>query len=1066
MHADTTKPVSSTSALRVELAAATLVLAIATVTRWVLDPVLGHSYPFVTYFLAVGVVAWFGRTSSAVLTVVVGGLLTTFLFAPSDGSVLAGVGLYVISAAVIVAMSHALRRARSRAEELLDAAAEQREQLRTTLASIGDAVITTDMAVRVTYLNTVAEALTGWTSAEAAGQPLGRVFNIVDADTRLPTKSPALRALEQGNVAGLPNHTLLVAKDGTEWPIEDTAAPIRRADGEITGSVLVFRDITGRLFAEEQLRANEARQRFLVTLADTIRPMHDPVAIQAEASRLLGEQLGANRVVYFEICGDDYVIERDHVAGVRPLAGRYPVSSFGSSLMASLLAGRTIVEADATTEPGRPPAEQAAFASIEVRGHVDVPLIKGGRFVAGMAVHVRDRRPWTKDEVAIIEDTAERTWAALERARSEAALRQSEERAAFVRRASGVGFWYCDLPFDVLQWDELVKAHFHLPPDAAVTIQTFYERIHPDDREPTRLAIDQSISGRTSYDVHYRTVNPKTGATTWVRAIGRTFYALDGSPTRFDGVTLDVSEQKRAEASLRQSEERRRLALDSAELGAWHLDLVTNTLTTDDRFRHLFAGSIEALDYEQVLAVIHSDDRERIAAAVAEAARPEGSDLYAEEHRVIHPDGSVRWVFAKGRANYALDGTRRLVSLDGTIADITHRKHIEEERERLVAQLRKQDQHKDEFLATLAHELRNPLAPIRNGLQIIQLQGAEGTVEQARSMMERQLIQMTRLVDDLLDVSRVTTGKLRLQRERVELRSVISDALETSLHLIEQEGHELIVAVPEVPIYVDGDPIRLAQVVSNLLTNSAKYTPPRGHIRVSVAPDDNGGVLVTVADDGIGIPDNMLDAVFGMFSQVDRTLEKSTGGLGIGLSLAKALIELHGGAIEARSDGQGRGSEFRLRLPIAAPAVADAVPSESSGVRVEPSGPRRILVIDDNVDAADSLSLILELGGHDVRTAYDGAAGVELARLFTPCVVLCDIGMPTMNGYDTARQIRTEAWSSDTVLIALTGWSQERDLRESADAGFDHHLVKPVDVEVLMGLLASKKLKRDIAAAA
>jgi len=835
--------------------------------------------------------------------------------------------------------------------------------------------------------------------------------------------------------------------------------PVIGSDGEVEAVAGTTRDITDRLLEEERLRANEERQTFLVRLADAIRPLSDPVAVQAEATRLLGEHLGANRVAYFEIRGDEYVVERDHHHGVRSLAGRYPVAAFGSAVQEALLAGRTIVEADALHEPDRSAAERAAFESIDVRAHVAVPLVKGGRFVAGLTVQSAEPRPWTPKEIGIIEETAERTWAAVERARVEDALRQSEERSAFVRRSSGVGFWYCDLPFDVLQWDDLVKAHFHLPPDAVVTIDTFYERLHPDDREPTRCAIERSIAGRTHYDVDYRTVHPTTGAITWVRAIGRTFYADDGTPTRFDGVTLDVSEPKRAEASLIESEARRRLALDAAELGAWHIDPITNTLTTDERFRTIFTGRSEAIGYEQAVAAVHPDDRERNQAAIAAALRTDDPATYAEEYRVVRHDGSVRWVFAKGRANFGDTEPRRLISFDGTVADITERKLIEEERERLVAQLREADRRKDEFLATLAHELRNPLAPIRNGLQVIRMAASQDTVEQTRAMMERQLLQMTRLVDDLLDVSRVTTGKLELRRELLELRSVISAALETSLPVIEQHGHEMAVAVPDEPILVNGDPLRLAQVVSNLLTNAAKYTHRGGNIRVTVARD-GAGATVTVADDGIGIPKSMLETVFGMFAQVDRTLEKTTGGLGIGLSLVKGLVEMHGGSIEARSEGEGHGSEFVVRLPTADAAT----PGPHAGLEAPvvppfpPSGSHRILIVDDNVDFADSLGQLLELHGNEVRTAFDGETGVELARAFRPGVVLCDIGMPKLNGHDTARRIRAEPWGTTTVLVALSGWGQAGDLANSKAAGFDHHLVKPVDADRLMELMEELKV--------
>jgi PAS domain S-box-containing protein len=819
-------------------------------------------------------------------------------------------------------------------------------------------------------------------------------------------------------------------------------APIIGEDGEVKAVAGTTRDVTDQKDVERQLREGQEQQAYLIRLADTLRPVSDPVEVQAAASRLLGEHLRANRVVYFEIRGDEYVIERDHAAGVRTLAGRYPVAAFGPDLLAALLAGRTVCEADATSEPGRPSGERAAFAAIDVRGHVDVPLVKGGRFVAGMTVQVSERREWTRPEIAIIEETAERTWAAVERARVEDALRQSEERSAFVRRSSGVGIFYCDLPFDVLQWDDLVKEHFHLPPDAVVTIQTFYDCLHPDDREPTRQAIEQSIAARTSYDVDYRTVNPHIGAMKWVRAIGRTSYSADGTPIRFDGVTLDVTEQKLAEASLKESEQRFRLMADAAPVMIWLSGRDKLVSWYNKPWLEFTGRSMEEEVGHGATEVVHPDDFNRTfnAYTVAFDARAP----FTMEYRLRRHDGEFRWMICNAVPRYRADG--EFEGYIGSCLDVTDYKNAE-------AGLREADRRKDEFLATLAHELRNPLAPISNGLQVIRMAGAQGTVEQTRAMMERQLAQMIRLVDDLLDVSRVTTGKLELLRERVEVRAVIAAALETSRPVIEQHGHRLAMVVSEEPLFLDGDPIRLAQVVSNLLTNAAKYTPPGGHIRVTAARDDMAAVL-SVADDGIGIPSDMLDQVFGMFTQVDRTLEKTTGGLGIGLSLVKGLVEMHGGSIQAHSAGEGRGSEFTVRLPLATSPAIGPEPADAETKKVEPAGPHRILIVDDNVDAADSLGQLLEMMGNEVRTAYDGEAGIQAARAFRPGVVLCDIGMPKVNGYDTARSIRAEAWGKDTMLVALTGWSQDDDHQRSANAGFDHHLVKPVEPAALMKLLA------------
>ena len=375
------------------------------------------------------------------------------------------------------------------------------------------------------------------------------------------------------------------------------------------------------------------------------------------------------------------------------------------------------------------------------------------------------------------------------------------------------------------------------------------------------------------------------------------------------------------------------------------------------------------------------------------------------------------------------------------------------ERVRLIRQLRDADRRKDEFLATLAHELRNPLAPIRNALHIMQLsEDDSAAVDQARTMMERQLKQMVRLIDDLLDVSRITRGKLDLRKERVELATVIGNAVDTTRPLIEAAGHSLTVSLPPQPVYLDADPMRLAQVFANLLNNAAKYTDRGGRLWLTAAPDGND-IVIAVRDTGIGIPADSLTAVFEMFAQVDRSLEKSQGGLGIGLTLVKRLVELHGGTVEARSDGPGKGSEFIARLPRV-PARKAPRNRQSDGVRTQPQMTCRILVADDNRDAAESMSMLLRMMGNDVRTVHDGVQAVEEASAFRPDVVLLDIGMPRLNGYAVARAIREQRWGAGMVLVALTGWGQDDDKRRADEAGFDQHFTKPVNPAALERLIS------------
>ncbi len=513
--------------------------------------------------------------------------------------------------------------------------------------------------------------------------------------------------------------------------------------------------------------------------------------------------------------------------------------------------------------------------------------------------------------------TGETVWEGIvldvtDRKRSERDAQVQRDRLDLVVNSVDVGLWYCDLPFDKLVWNAKVKEHFGLPADAEVTIDTFYERLHPDDRERTREAIGRSIRDRVGYDIEYRTVG-LDGRERWVRAIGRTFYGPAGEPVSFDGVTVDVTGRVRQEQALRDA-----------------------------------------------------------------------------------------------------------------------------------------DRRKDEFLATLAHELRNPLAPIRTGLQVVRLSRDDpATADRVLGVMERQLGHMVHLIDDLLDVSRITRGRLRLRRERVELAAVVGTAVEASRPAVEAAGHRLGVALPPAPVWLDADPTRLTQVLANLLTNAAKYTDPGGDITLT-ARRDGAGVAVAVRDTGIGLAAEHLPGLFEMFSQVAPAHDRAQGGLGIGLALVKGLVEMHGGTVEARSEGPGKGSEFVVRLPTAdAAPAAPAAPEDAAPTRAR----CRVLVADDNRDAADSLAMLLRLAGHEVHTAHDGLAAVAVAAEARPDVAVLDIGMPGLTGYDAARRIRAEPWGRGLILIALTGWGQDGDRQRAVEAGFDHHLTKPVDPAVLNDLL-------------
>lgn len=375
------------------------------------------------------------------------------------------------------------------------------------------------------------------------------------------------------------------------------------------------------------------------------------------------------------------------------------------------------------------------------------------------------------------------------------------------------------------------------------------------------------------------------------------------------------------------------------------------------------------------------------------------------------------------------------------------------ERFRFEQALKEADRRKDEFLATLAHELRNPLAPISNGLQLIRLSKNDpNALNNATAIMERQVHQMVRLVDDLLDVARISSNKLELRRERVSLAEIVNSAIETSRPLIEKASQQLQVSLAEEPVTLNADPVRLAQAFSNLLNNAAKYSQPGSRISLTAAQQD-GELIVKIRDMGIGIDSDKLQRIFEMFVQVEPSRERADGGLGIGLTLVQRLIEMHGGSIQAHSDGAGQGSEFVIRLP-----VADPTPVDTPGRQNERPAPakvrQRILVVDDNVDAVESMAMALKLLGHEVATAHDGAEAIQAANLFQPDLVFLDLGMPKLNGYETARQIRQQPWGQQMVLVALTGWGQEEDRRRTLEAGFNCHVVKPIDFLRLEQLVA------------
>ncbi len=669
---------------------------------------------------------------------------------------------------------------------------DQREWLRTTLASIGDGVIATDARGGVVFLNPVAQSLTGWTEEEAEGQPLEKVFQIIDEATRRPAENPLAKVFAKQIVASLGNRTVLIARNGAERPVEDSAAPIIDDRGNVLGVALIFHDVTEQRRADRELREAEEAVRSLLRISARLNSTLDVETLLdilvEESLRLVGAESG----------------------------------------------------------------------------------VSGLRMPEGMVCH------------------------------------------RYFQQGRALPLEYCWPPLRGLPGWLLVHKVPYLTNDARSDTQ-----------------IDHELCAR--FGVHSALCTPILNASNEVLGF------------------FEIHNKK--------------------------------------------GGGFTPADQEKLVAVSQ-------AASIA-----------------------IQNALAYRQVRQA------------------------------EAALRDADRRKDEFLAMLSHELRNPLAPVRNALQILKMPRADAAAQaQARGMIERQVQHLVRLVDDLLDVSRIMRDKIELRKERIDLATVIERAVEIAQPTVDAYGHELSVVLPPEPVWLEGDMIRLAQAVSNLLTNAAKYTERAGRIALTAGRKDDE-VVIRVKDSGVGIDRELLPRIFDLFVQADRSLARSQGGLGIGLTLVKRVVELHGGSVVASSAGAGQGSEFTIRLPaptVHPPATVDQTP-------VAPGPRRRVLVVDDNVDAAESVAMLLRMWEHDVRTAYDGRSAIQAVQEERPDVVLLDIGLPGMSGYEVAQHLRAQPSFRDLTVIAMTGYGQDEDRRRSRAAGFDLHLTKPLDPETLARAVASPK---------
>jgi PAS domain S-box-containing protein len=653
-----------------------------------------------------------------------------------------------------------------------------------------------------------------------------------------------------------------------------------------------------------------------------------------------------------------------------------------------------------------------------------------------------------------------------EQKRLEHSLRDQTERLQLAVEGAAMGTWFADLRTGRCVWNE---RHFRLgglPVRESPRVEDWLALVHPDDRPRLDALYAQLLQGGGEWRPQYRIVRADNGETRWMEAYGRVLPDADGAATRFVGVVFDVTERKLAEEELRARTNELQTILDLAPIG---IGIATGPGAEDIRINAHLAKQLGLPPGEN--ASVTGPGAERLPYRFLRNGEPIPPDELPMQKaaRTGQPqrDVEVDTEFADGRVLHMrvnaapiLDDSGNVRGVVATHVDVTEFLRIQRELEAEIVErrraeegLRDADQRKDVFLATLAHELRNPLAPARYALRLLRPDVPAETAEEARRIIERQLAQMARLIDDLLDINRITRGVFDLRLEPLDVRAIVTAAVETARPAIDAARHRLTVTLPDAPLPVQGDATRLAQAVGNLLNNAAKYTDAGGRIDVEGVERD-GWIEVTVTDNGIGIAGRMLPRVFEMFAQVDGHAPRAQGGLGIGLALSRSLVAMHGGTLEAASEGPGHGSRFTLRLPR---RVADAPAPTASTENVVPlfRARRRVVLADDNVDAARSLAQVLEMAGYVTHVAHDGLAAVEVAEVLHPDVLLLDIGMPKLNGYDAARLIRRQPWAQHATLVAITGWGQQEDRARSRDAGFDVHLTKPVDPDELLKILAT-----------
>ncbi|MFN7917365.1 MAG: PAS domain-containing protein [Vicinamibacterales bacterium] len=911
----------------------------------------------------------------------------------------------------------------------------------------GVGIVQFDPAERRVSLSARARTILGL--SEGQDPSLEHLLSLIHPDDRTQVEQAAAALGPGGSGACVVEHRIVWPNGATRWLRSHAAIVDAGRDGG--RRALLYRGAILDITPERQTLARAEHVRELTAaLAKAVRASD---VIDA-AVELGGRALGASGGAVALLVDDGRTFEMVAGPGISPhVASEWQRYAREPQLPASraLATGQPCYSHTREEYVAADPRFAAVADALDIQADATLPLLVGDGALGVISFIFREPQRFADADDVYLRTVAEQCAQALERARlfeAEHASREAlaganaEARAAADRvqlaLAAGaiVGTWDWDLVSGEISVDEQFAENFGLDPAlgrTGLSMDVVIATVHPDDLPGLRQAILDGIARGGPYSREYR-VRRLDGTYRWIQANGRVDHAADGTPVRFPGVLLDVERRRALEAERDRANQLLRAFVDAVPGVVYAKDregrmLVANRGVTEligkPPEAYLGKTDLETLEHKEQAAAIMATDRRIMDGGITEAL----------EEEVSFPDGR-RAVWLSTKAPFR-DADGNVIGLIGSSLDITARKDAEQA-------LIEAGRRRNEFLAMLGHELRNPLAPIVTALKLMELKGGD-TYQRERAVIARQATHLSRLVDDLLDVSRFLRGKIEIRREPTDVAALVRQALDSVGELLAQYRHTLDVHVPP-SLIVYGDPTRLTQLMVNLLTNAAKYTPLGGRIGVEVRQDE-GDVELRVSDTGIGMTPEFLRTVFEPFTQAPQSLDRKSGGLGLGLSIVRIIAAAHDGTVVAHSDGEGQGSTFtvRLALPLAEPGRSSESVAATRSVT-----PRRVLVVDDNVDAADSLAAALELSGHATQVAYDAASALDAAATFLPDVALLDLGLPGVDGFELAQQLRAQPSLARLIVLAVSGYGQESDRQRTREAGFDAHFTKPVALDALL----------------